>query len=251
MGWFDCCEPRRPVRPVIGRPLEASQLHKGYHAYPNRTGEGLRQWREAEARRKVEEQHKARHRREMRQMQTFQGQANRPERREKQQWAGGVYVVDDEDQYASMQEVEDNERYGPRGRDERYLRSYTPPLDDRWRLAFDQLGRKGANPKSARLLKVTNPTHDPWASEVLSRPEHSRSPPQIHNKPPRILIPENGTVRHAQRSASPAKPSAHWGTDMESSSIMRNAKFKPAPKQGKRVLYNEDAATATRRNVGF
>lgn len=61
MGLFSCGEThkpqkaRKPTRPTIGRPLETEQLRRGYHARPSRTAEGMRQWREAEARRKTEE----------------------------------------------------------------------------------------------------------------------------------------------------------------------------------------------------
>ena len=236
MGLFSCAEPRKPARPVISRPLEASQLHKSYHAVPDRTRTECQRRREAEIRRKAEEkraQDRERHRREAAEKHR---QRNHIQTEDRRSW----------------------------------YRTPMPPLDNRWQGAYDQLNAKGKKPIRA---------DDPWTSDVR-QPQPIRQPSRsrVQSRHPSILSP--GSRRNRKESAlsrpfdpwdwdglarpehsvqaapiqarKPTAPNGRVLTGWEAeSSIMRNAKYTLAPKQGKRVLYNEDAATATRRNVGF
>ena len=256
MGLLSCAESRKSARPVISRPLETSSLHQAYHAVPSRTGEGLRLWREAEARRKAEgkrDERKTRHRREAKQRENHHKMTDHSKQNERIQWATHVYPPDRQSQYASIQEIEDNEKCEPRGRHERYECTITPVINHRWQGAFDQLSSKGtgARPEPTRTLKVMNPSHshDQWSSDGgLARPKQSKAVIRAQNKPPRLQIP----VRPPQKIMEVGPQVLDRAKmDMGYSSIVRNAKFKPAPKQGQRVLYSEDAATATRRNMGF
>ena len=223
MGLFSCATSRKRVHTGPSRPMEGN--HMLYQDALDRRGEGHREWLEAEARRKKEEQRAAR---------------RQAERRQKPQWAGGRYSSD---QYPTMQEIEAHEMYGPRGRNERYVPIHTPPSDNSW-----------------RNTRARNP--NPWMTDSgVARPEQSRVS-RAQTKPQlRVLVPENATQKSAQAYHRPRQaqssnkdvriPETWKHRDIEPSSIIRNAKYKPAPKQGKRVLYTEDAATATRRNMGF
>lgn len=170
-----------------------------------------------------------------------------------------------------MEEIESHERYGPRGRGDRYVRSNTPPLEDRYQGAYDQLNRRVAKPEEARVLRVVNRTPDPWdpnggvarpgpsrpsrrpkpwsADGGVTRPDRTRSSPRS-SPPSSPTTPTDWRANH-ERFPTNVAGISHDDKWQQSSSIMRNAKYKPAPKDGEKILYNCDDATATRRNLGW
>ena len=261
--------PEQP-RPNISRPLEVDQLHNGYHARESRTFEGIRRRREAS---RCKDQERSR------------GQGYRDSQ---------LYPAEFE-QCPSMQEIYSNERYRPRGRNENQVRAPSPPVDDRWRGAYDQLNRWDDRRGEARPLRVVNrtppptapanqtwhrglnratpqacqgrphptpgsqPDQNPWNSDAgLARPKNT------HPSPPSSKRSSSSSSNSSGSSSDPerwrrnydprdrnllgAAPDDDW---MKSSGIMRGRRPKPAPKDGKRVLYNCDDATATRRNMGW
>ena len=201
MGLFDCGKSRKRARPVISRPLETAKLANNYHAHPTRTGEGLRIWREAEARRKADMRH-----------------GKSPKKYEGQKWAGRGYATDEDERYPNMREIEESERYGPRAKYERYQYTATPLLDDGWQGAFDQLSSKGSKQGQVRTLRVINDTADIWSSDGgLARPERGRLSPRAQKPQLRVQIPvytpRNGTfspnkTKYPQRPANTAPASS-------------------------------------------
>ena len=195
MDLFSCGQPRKPARPEISRPLEASHLQEAYHVHATRTGEGLRLWREAEARRKAEEkreERKARQRQEAKQGQNRHGPANHSRHLAKVQWADTIDTSDRESEHPSVQEIEDNRRYVPRRKHERHEHTATPIIKDQQQEILNQISSKDKAIRSTpiRTLRVMNPIDDQWCSDGgLTQPRPSKALPRAHDKPLRLEIP--------------------------------------------------------------
>ena len=267
MGLFSCGgnrKPQKPPRPMITRPIEGKlpSIQDKFHVNPNRTHRSLQQRRHQREDR-ADERRRARERersppRQLRVVNTtpISEQPTPPQ----MTYQGGGSIAMNDGPYPIIRQVARSERYGPRGRDERYVRTETPLLDDRFQGAYDQLSSKSSTSKSSRSPseESVNTTRDPWSADAgLSRPEQRRAAPHVQTNHPACLSPghapqepiyDSDGIQHFARFGNVVQTE---DLGMESSSILRNHKFTPAPKDGKRILYNESDASATRRNMGF
>ncbi|KAL6716235.1 hypothetical protein ACLMJK_005801 [Lecanora helva] len=182
-------------------------FHDRYHANPGRTDAGYRMRRDDEARREASRQRSARKPPTQHLHVVNRTPVDNPTRQHKEhQWAGATFAVVDDNQYPTMEEIdemrrfeprrisqhatveeaEEHERHAPRGRNERFVPCQNPPMDERYRSAYNTLNGSSSSSRSTRTSsrrpspEKASPGRDPWNGDAgLARPGTRKAPAHI------------------------------------------------------------------------